>query len=249
VKLSAVVLTRNEEANITDCLRTIAWADERLVVDSGSADATCDLARNLGAKVIYHPFRDFADQRNFAMREAEGDWVLFVDADERVTPELASEIQAHLKADSAPRAYAIPRQTYFFGKRLRFSESREDAPFRLFPRGQVRWIQPVHEKIETTLPSQKLTQPMLHFSTRNLTHYIAKFPTYLACELATMHEKNVRPSLFDCALRPPARFIHLYFWKLGILDGIAGFQYAILSAYYTFKKHWMYFKTTRNAKG
>ena len=256
MRLSMIVLTRNEERNIEDCLASLSWADEMLVADSGSTDRTVTLAEKCGARVFTHPFTDFASQRNFAMEQAKGDWILFIDADERVTPELAEEMRCvthgNLQgltlnsqdptSEVGKVAYAIPRRNYFFGKRLCFGDSREDAPIRLFPRQHVTWTQPVHEMIVTDLPVRKLKNPLLHYSTRDLTHYQQKVRDYVPLELETMKTKGAQPSLLKAIFLPPARFLQLYFFKLGILDGMAGFQYAILSAYYTFEKHRQYWK-------
>jgi glycosyltransferase involved in cell wall biosynthesis len=255
MKLSAIVLTKNEERNIEECLAGLSWTDEMLVVDSGSTDPTVVLAEKCGARVLAHPFTDFASQRNFAMTQARGDCVLFIDADERVTPELAEEIKKTIR-DSMPSphpspdgkgqgegyVYAIPRHNYFFGKRLRFGDSLEDTPIRLFPRLHVTWTQPVHEMIVTDLPRLDLKNPLLHYSTRDLAHYKQKVYGYVRLELETMRSKGVRPNLMKVILLPPGKFIQLYLVKLGILDGTAGFQYAILSSYYTFRKHWLYWK-------
>lgn len=248
--LSAVVLTKNEEANISDCLSSLSLADELLVVDSGSTDHTAALSQKKGARVITHPFTDFASQRNFAASQARGDWVLFVDADERVTPELAEEIKTVLNGSDpfTPCAYAIPFQTFFFGKRLRFGDALKDAHIRLFPREFAHWEQPVHEQIVTGLLCRELENPILHYTTRDLTHYMAKLARYVPQELDIMKGKGLRPSLLRTVVRPPARFFQMYFFKLGILDGIPGFQYAILSAYYTFQKHWLYWRNA-NERG
>lgn len=242
MKLSAIILTRNEERNIRDCLVSLAWADEILVVDSGSTDKTVAVARQNGACVIPHEFVDFASQRNFAMQQARGDWVLFVDADERVTPELAGEIRCLLGQGLMPCVYRIPRRNFFFGHRLRFGDACRDAPPRFFPRNRIVWKQPVHEEVTSELPFRSLENPLLHYSTRDWEHYRAKMRCYLPLELETMRKKGVRPGWKNVLLRPIAKFYHLYFWRLGILDGIAGLQYAILSAQYTAMKHWRYFK-------
>lgn len=242
--LSAIVLTKNEEANIADCLAALRWADELLVVDSGSSDRTCVIARQLGARVVERPMRDFADQRNFSMAQAKGDWVLFIDADERVTPELMIEIKAITQGEPTDLAvYAIPRRTYFFGRELRFGDSRGDAPVRLFPKGYVRWDQPVHEIVRTDLPCRRLKHTLSHYSTRDLAHYMQKVREYVPLEHATMREKGIQTSFLKLILMPPAKFLHLFFWKLGVLDGVAGLQYAILSSYYSFLKHWMHFRS------
>ena len=248
MKLSAIVLTRNEERNIKDCLESLSWADEMLVVDSGSTDRTVTLAEKHGARVVIHPLTDFASQRNFAISQAKGDWVLFIDADERVTHALAEEIKAVLKGSDplTPSVYAIPRHNYFFGKRLRFSDSREDAPIRLFPRQHATWAQPVHETIVSDLPVRKLKSPFQHYSTRDLAHYQQKVSDYVPLELRTLREKGVKPALWKCFCMPSAKFFMLYFLKLGILDGIPGLQYAILSSYfYSFQKYWLYWKDAK----
>ncbi|MFA5166898.1 MAG: glycosyltransferase family 2 protein [Candidatus Omnitrophota bacterium] len=239
--LSAIVLTRNEERNIEDCLESLSWADELLVVDSGSTDLTVPLAEKCGARVVTHPFTDFATQRNFAMSLAKGNWILFIDADERVTPELAGEIK-ETTGQGSTCVYAIPRRNYFFGKRLRFGDSRKDAPIRLFPRHDVTWAQPVHEMIVTNLSIRRLKNPLLHYSTRNLTHYRRKIRDYVPLEIETLKTKGTRPSLLKAVFLPPAKFLQLYLLKLGVLDGIAGFQYAILSSYYIHRKHWLHWK-------
>lgn len=250
--LSAIVLTRNEERDIEGCLSSVSFADEKLVVDSGSTDRTAALAEKYGARVITHLFTDFAAQRNFAMSQASAEWVLFIDADERVTPELAEEIKNVITPSLRPSprgrgqdegaVYATPRHNYFFGKRLRFGDARSDAPIRFFPRQHVTWTQPVHEMIVTDLPVRRLKNPILHYSTRDLAHYKQKVHDYIPLELETMRSKGIRPSLMKAILLPPAKFIQLYLVKLGVLDGMAGLQYAILSSYYTFRKHWLYWK-------
>lgn len=244
MKLSAIVITLNEERNIRDCLQSLSFADEKLVIDSGSKDATVSLSRTFGAAVLEHPFTDFSSQRNFALEQAQGDWVLFLDADERVTPELASEIKIEL-AQNPSYVFAIPRHTYFFGKRLRFCDARYDAPIRLFPRRNVQWTQPVHETIKTTLPCRTLKNPITHYSTRDWAHYRQKMAAYIPLELDTLRRKGVHPSFFKVMAAFPVKFLQIYFLKLGFLDGIAGLQYAILSAYYTLTKHWLY-RTAKN---
>ncbi|MFH0985297.1 MAG: glycosyltransferase family 2 protein [Candidatus Omnitrophota bacterium] len=238
--ISAIVLTRDEEKHIENCLESLAWADERLVIDSGSADRTVQLAEKCGARVVSHPFTDFASQRNFAVSEAKGDWVLFIDADERVTLHLIDELK---RAAQGPESvYAVPRFNYFFGKRLRFADAQEDAPVRFFPRQQATWAQPVHERVVSDLPVRQFQSPILHYSTRDLAHYLKKVDDYVPLELHTLRVKGVKPALWRVFLVPPAKFLWLFIFKRGFLDGVAGFQYAILSAYYAFRKYWLYLR-------
>ena len=169
-----------------------------------------------------------------------GDWVLFIDADERVTPGLAAEIQQVIRESLC--VYAIPFHTYFFGKRLRFGDAYGEEHVRLIPRLKAIWLQPVHERIVTDLSCCRLKNPIIHYTTRDLAHYMTKVESYVPREISVMKEKNLRPSLLKASVVPLARFFQIYFIKLGILDGIAGFQYAILSTYYTFLKQWRYWR-------
>ena len=249
MSLSAIVLTCNEALNIAECVDNLSFANEILVVDSESSDGTPEIAKAHGARVVTHPFSDFAAQRNFAMSQAIGDWCFFIDADERVTPKLAEEIRTVSKGSvglSPPAerpalcVYSIPFQTFFFGKRLRFGDARLEFHIRLFPKRHVQWDQPVHEKIVTDLPCRKLKNSIWHYTTRDFAHYMAKVERYVPRELAVMKQKGIKPSLLRAVVVPPAKFFQLYFCKLGIFDGIAGFQYAILSAYYAFEKYFFH---------
>lgn len=234
--LSVVLITKNEENNIREALRTVSWADEIIVLDSGSTDQTVSLAKASGAKVYEEPFTDFSTQKNKVLSYASCDWILLIDADERITEPLAKEIQSCVRLNKQA-AYAIPRDTFFFGRRLRFSGTRNDAPIRLFPRGQARFFQSVHEQIQTALPVEKLRRTMPHYSTRDQAHYQRKLDCYLPLEIKVMREKGRRAHVWDAWLRPLMKFSQIYFLQAGILDGAAGFQYAYLSSYYVFLKY------------
>lgn len=243
MKTAAIVLTKNESKNIGACLDALTFADEKIVVDAGSDDNTKELAMRSGVQFYTYPFSDFASQRNYAMSLTASDWILFIDADERVTAELAEEIKSATKLPLA--AYAIPRHNYFFGKRLRNSGSKDDAPVRLFPRGSGVWKQPVHEFYETTLPVKKMNSHLIHHTTRDLQHYMEKLNRYVPLEVETMLTQGRRIGWFDLVLRPPAKFLYLYFICCGILDGWVGLQYAALSSYYDFKKYSLFLRQNR----
>lgn len=244
MNISAIILTYNESAHIEACLACLKFAHEIIVVDSGSIDNTTEIATQCGALVFTHSFENFSAQRNFAMSKAKGDWVLFIDADERVSDALSKEIQSVILQGDC--AYAIPRHNYFFGRRLRYSGSMEDAPIRLFPKNSGEWKQPVHEYFETSLPVMKLKEPLIHHTTRDLAHYLEKVHRYVPLEVETMKERGRKVTWLDVVIRPPAKFIYLYFLKLGILDGWVGIQFAALSAYYDFKKYFL-FKTVKHS--
>jgi len=235
MKIAAIVLTKNESKNIGACLDTLAFADEKIVVDAGSDDNTKELALRPGVQFYTHPFSDFASQRNYAMSLTTAELILFIDADERVSDRLAAEIR--LETSGAPRAFAIPRHNYFFGKRLKYSGSREDAPVRLFPKDSGVWKQPVHESFETSLPVKQLKEPLIHHTTRDLAHYLEKVKCYVPLEVETMRQQGRSAGWWDIVLRPPAKFFYLYLVKLGFLDGVTGLQFSFLSAYYDYKKY------------
>jgi len=234
--LSVVLITKNEETNIREALQSVAWADEKIVLDSGSTDQTVAFAKASNACVYEEAFKDFCSQKNKVLSYASCDWILLIDADERVPPALAAEIQTCIRQDTLA-AYAIPRDTFFFGRRLRFSGTRNDAPIRLFPRGQAHFFQSVHEQVQTSLPVKKLKNTMPHYSTRDRAHYQRKLDCYLPLEIKVMKEKGRKIYFWDAWLRPVFRFIQLYVIQAGILDGSAGFQYASLSSYYVFLKY------------
>ncbi len=235
--ISGVVITKNEEGNIGDCLQSLSWTDEIILVDSGSTDATLSIAKKFTPKTYQVPFIDFASQKNAALERTTGDWVFFLDADERVPEELAEEIRKTVEGGKKDSVYAVKRATYFFGKRLRFSAAQKDAPIRLFPRGKARFEQPVHEQVITSLTIRRLKNSLTHFSTRDFAHYQAKVQQYVPLELQVLRQKGKDANLLDLMVRPPAKFAYLYFWSLGFLDGWTGLQFAALSAYYCFVKY------------
>lgn len=237
MKLSVVLITHNEEINITDCLDSVAWADEIVIVDSGSTDRTLELARRYTASIFENPFRDFASQKNFALGHASGDWIFFIDADERVPESLGGEMRELVKVSSPDSVYAVKRMTYFFGKRLRFSGTQDDYPVRLFPRGKAYFEQPVHERVITALAVRRLKNILIHKSTRDLTHYKQKLNQYIPFELEVLSRKKRKVSFVDLMVRPAAKFFLLYLLKGGLLDGAAGLKYSLLSSYYDFLKY------------
>lgn len=237
MSITAALITLNEEHNIAECLESVRWADEIVVVDSGSTDRTTELAKQFTPNVSHHPFKNFAEQKNHALSKVQSEWVLFIDADERVTPELAAEIKQAVSGPGEMAVYRIPRKTYFFKKLLIFSGTQNDAPIRLFPKNKVRFEQPVHEHIKTDLPVQSLKAPLIHHSTRNMEHYKMKLKQYTDLEIETMMLKQRKVYYWDPVLRPFAKFFVLYVLQLGILDGFRGLQLAVLSSYYDFLKY------------
>ncbi len=233
--ISVCLIVKNEEKHIEACLDSVAWADQIVVVDSGSTDRTLEKARRAKLSIYQHPFVNFAEQKNFALDQATGDWIFFIDADERVTPALAAEIQETAK-NGLQKVFEVRRQTFFLGHRLRFSGTQNDAPVRLFPRGKARFEQPVHETLVTPLPTGRLRNAMLHYTTETHAEYEAKLEHYTDLEILAMKKRGKKVTLIDLLLGPAAKWIKLYLLELGILDGAGGWEFARLSAYYHYVK-------------
>lgn len=238
--ISVVLIAKNEEKNMKECLTQLRWADEIIVIDSGSTDKTAEIAKQFTDKIFDIPFEDFARQKNKAIEHASQDWIFLIDADERVGEDLACEIKQIVETQPKSAIYAVKRKTFFMGKRLRFSGTQTDYPIRLFPRGLARYRQPVHEYIVSELPTLELSAQLLHYSTRDFTEYQRKLDHYVELEVRWMKEKGRRANVFDLLFRPPAKFFHQYIVQLGILDGRTGLIYAALSSYYVYLKYKKY---------
>ncbi len=243
MKVTAAVIAYNESANIEDCLNTVLWADEIILIDSGSTDNTRAKAEKYTPWIYQVPFRDFSFQRNKALELTTTEWIFFLDADERVPDTLAAEIQRIVRHEPPRLAYAVKRQTYFFGKRLRFSGTQADYPVRLFPAAKVRYEQPVHEKVITKLPLVRLKEPLLHFTTPGMAAYHRKLNLYIPLEISTMAGLNRRVSFSSILWKPLLKFFYLYLWQLGFLDGLAGLKLSALSAYYDFLRYSRFYFT------
>ena len=237
--LSVIIITLNEADNIAECLQSVAFADEIIVVDSGSTDGTREIAEAAGAKVfLTDDWPGFGPQKNRALAHAGCDWVLSIDADERVTPELAAEIQAivhenaHLDTDlSKAKAYRIARLSYFGGRWIRHSGWWPDHVLRLFKRGTARFKDvAVHESVITDQPVATLKQHFLHYPYASLEHYIAKINHYSSEAAAMMHARGKRTSVWGAAGHASWTFIRIYVLRKGFLDGRQGFILAAMGA-------------------
>jgi glycosyltransferase involved in cell wall biosynthesis len=236
--LSVVVITRNEERNIVACLEGVRWADEIILVDSDSKDATTTLARQFGAKIFVQPWKGFAEAKTFAVSQSRNQWILWLDADERVTPELGQEIRGVLNENTAKAAYSVARRAYFLGRWMRHSGWYPGRVARLFDKNRATFSAvAVHEGLEVRGEVGELQNDLLHFTDPNLYHYLAKFNRYtsLASEESFAAMKRFR--LVDVLLRPPWSFLKMYILKLGFLDGVQGLLLALFSSAYVFTKY------------
>jgi glycosyltransferase involved in cell wall biosynthesis len=233
-RISVTVITWNEEERLRRCLESVAWADEIVVVDAGSDDKTVEIARAFTDHVLARPWDGFATQKNFALDHASGAWVLSLDADEEVSPDLAGEIRRVVAAPSAD-GYAMPRRNIFWGRWVRHGLLYPDWQLRLFRRGRGRFVErPVHESVEVDGRVERLTGALVHRSYRDVADFIARTNRYttLAADDWVRRGRPIRAT--DLVLRPLGRFLSMYVVHAGFLDGWRGFILAGLYAYYVF---------------
>ncbi len=243
--LSVVLITLNEASNLLLTLKSVRWAQEIIVVDSGSTDETVAIARAAGACVFEEPWKGFAAQKNSAIAHATCDWVLSLDADEEVSPELAHELQALLAGVPAFNAYRIPRLNHFMGKPLRHGGYWPDPKLRLFKRGSARFAErAVHETMETLGPVGELRNPLLHHCYPTLEEYVEHVNRYSTLSAGMLVEtgrapKSMMALLWHAVANPMATFLYNYIFRLGFLDGTAGLLQHLNHSIYI---HWKYAK-------
>lgn len=236
-RLSVILITKNEAANIHACLESVTWADEIIVVDSGSSDNTAEIARQLGAQVYEHDWPGFGPQKNRALAYATGDWVFSIDADERVTPELRTEIEQAMRSADAD-GYYCPRLSQFCGMFIHHSGWYPDYVLRLFRRGAGRFSDSlVHESVQLQGRSEKLRSPLLHYSYLDKADVERKVEHYSTAAAKQMHAAGKRSSLTGAALSAGWAFLRTYIIRLGVLDGISGWQIAMMNARTTWLKY------------
>jgi glycosyltransferase involved in cell wall biosynthesis len=237
-RLSLIVITKNEEASIARCLRSAAFADEKVVVDNGSTDKTVGIARACGARVIdTADWPGFGPQKNRALDAATGEWVLSLDADEWIEPPLAEEIQAMLGRADAADGYMISRRSRFCGKVVRFCGWSPDYVLRLFRRGKGRFSRDkVHEHVDVMGRVEKLKNPIEHDSITDLAHADDKIERYAAAAAEALRAKGKSSSRLKAWLRGQGAFLRTYIFRLGFLDGKTGWLVADYNRRYTTEK-------------
>ena len=238
-RLSVITLTLNEEHNIGECLSGVQWVDELIVVDSGSTDRTVELAKSFTNHVMNVEWKGYGATRNLALARCTGDWVLWLDADERVTPELSAEIQRIVQTDEKGiAAYSVARRAYFLGRWIKHCGWYPSRVTRLFRREKGRFTENnVHEQLRVDGVVRELRHDLLHYTDPNLKHYFAKFNRYtsLAAEDFQAAGRSFRVS--DLLVRPWFQFFKMYILRLGFLDGLQGFILSIVSSAYVFTKY------------
>ena len=234
-RLSVVVITLNEEDRIQECLASVTWADEIIVVDAGSGDKTVALAREFTDHVTIRPWEGFAAQKNFGIERATGEWVLSLDADEQVESALRDEIAAVLANPGAHVGFRIARRNIMWGRWIRHGRLYPDWQLRLFRRGRGRFVErAVHESVTVDGPVGRLTTALLHHSYRDVSDFLRRADRYstLAAEEWARSGQPFRP--YKLVTAPLGRFLSMYVLHRGFLDGWRGFLLAVLYAYYVF---------------
>ena len=231
MKLSITLITLNSEKTLKSVLEAVSWADEIVLVDSGSTDKTLEIARQFNAKIVYRAFDGYGSQKNFATSQASNDWILSLDDDEILTPELQQEIQNLNLSTTDYDGFKIARSLIFLGKLLKFSGEYKRLTLRLFNRKQGNWnAEYVHESVEVNGKIGTLKHQILHDSYRDLTDYFNKFNKYTSLGAKTLAERGKTASSFKIISRFPTTFLKIYLLKGSCLDGYAGFMWALLTA-------------------
>lgn len=247
--LSVLIPARDEAADLPDCLASCAFADEIVVVDSGSTDGTPDVARAAGARVLFREFDTHARQKNWALPQLLHDWVLCLDADERVTPELAADIPRALAAAGETRGFLLPRRNTFLGREIRGCGWQHDRVLRLFDRRHARFDdRRVHESVQVNGATARLAGALLHHSCRDMADWLRKTERYarLGAEEAFANGRRARAA--DLAIRPAARFLKQWLLQGGFRDGTEGWILCATSAYGVLLKHARLRELARDAK-
>jgi glycosyltransferase involved in cell wall biosynthesis len=238
MQISATIITLNEERNIARAIDSLSCADEVLVVDSGSTDQTREIALRHGARVLEEPWRGYAGQKNFAACCAAHDWILSLDADEQVTPELAAEILALKKTGPTADGYSFPRLAQYLGRWIRHSGWYPDRKTRLYNRVNAEWVGDyVHESVRVKGPVGELHADLLHFTCNSLSEHLRTLDRYTTLAARELIENKKPVSLRHLALDPAWTLIRTYVLQRGFLDGPEGLAIAWMAALYTFLKY------------
>lgn len=241
-RLSVIIITRNEAANIADCLDSVAFADERIVVDGGSEDDTVQIANSKGARVLSHPWQGFGVQKNFALAQATGDWVFSIDADERVGPALAAAIEKAMN-DRQYDGFEMPRRSIFCGRAMRFSGWYPDRVLRLFRRGRGNFTDDiVHERVVCDGKVGRLSEPLTHRAVLKLEDALVRLDRYSTASAEMKLAAGRRVSFMTGIGHGLFAFFKAYVLRAGFLDGREGFLLAVLIAehsYYGYMKAWL----------
>jgi glycosyltransferase involved in cell wall biosynthesis len=236
-KVSVTIITLDEAEHIAAAIDSAAWADEVIVVDSGSADETVAIARAKGARTDYRAWTGYVDQKNFAATLASHDWIFSLDADERIPPPLASEVRDLLAAEPAHGGYRVPRVTFHLGRWIRTTDFYPDFQTRLYDRRRATWGgRYVHESVRVEGQPGQLKNEIEHYSYRDLHDHLDRINAYTTLAAKQMHESGRRASAVDLLVHPWAAFLRNYVLRGGFRDGGVGLTLSLVNAYSVFAK-------------
>jgi glycosyltransferase involved in cell wall biosynthesis len=237
VKISATIITLNEERNLARAIESLRCADEILVVDSGSTDRTVEIAQKLGARIVEREWPGYANQKNLAAEKASHDWILSLDADESVSEALEAEIWRLKKSGAEFDAYTMPRLAQYLGRWIRHSGWYPDRKIRLYDRRRAKWEGAyVHESLRVDGKIGRLEGNLLHFTCASLSEHLRTMDRYTTLAAEQLLSTGEKPTWSRMILDPPGTFVQTYFLKLGFLDGLEGLAIAYMAAFYNFLK-------------
>ena len=237
-KISVYILTYNNERTIERCLRSVAWADEIVVVDSYSTDRTLEICRRYTDKIYQRPWTNYREQYQFAADKTTNRWIMFIDADEEVSPELAREIREEIvKNDGRWAGYIAHRRTYYLGRWIKHGGWYPDYEIRLYDRSRGKWEGGLHAKVKVDGEVKVLKNFYFHYTYKDISDQLRTIDRYSEVAASDMWKEGKRFSLFDLLLRPPFRFFRDFILKRGFLDGLPGLIIAVLTMFYVFIKY------------
>lgn len=233
--ISAAVLTKNEEKNIKKCLKSLKWCNEIIVIDDFSKDKTVQIAKKLGAKVYKRELKsDFSGQRNFGLKKARGEWILFLDADERIDDKLRKEINSVVKQAQKVNGFYLKRKDRFLGKWLNYGETASVKFLRLAKKDAGRWKSPIHELWEIKGEAGDLKNSIIHDRDMNISEFLTRINQYSSLRAKELYKKEVKTNAFLIMVYPVGKFMQNYFFRLGFLDAKPGFIMAVMMSIHSF---------------
>ena len=236
-KISVAIITKDEERNIRDCLESVRWADEVVVVDNGSTDDTLKICEEYRARVYQEEWKGYSGQKNSAIEKARNEWVLSLDADERVGPDLREEIAA-LDGNSSVDGYFIARKNFFLGRWVKHCGWSPDFNLRLFRKSRGQFPErAVHERVELRGRTANLRNPLIHETYRSLSEFFQRMDRYSTLAAGEMYREGRKYHFHALLFRPPFTFLQMYFLRAGFLEGYFGFLLSILYSFYNFAKY------------